>query len=346
MIKLKLRSESFLSAVFVKDIRFPSSEVSVLKNQTKIITHRVSDDAKKFYKGDYVYAEEVDSNYCFEVTDIKVINNVYKSPYIDDLTKQQIAYLKKFDYIAVLVLKKTKYERPYKLSYIKANYPEKVYLRLKSDEVHSWRARTGIEVIHLEPDQAEQTRTYKNWHLMSAAMKSVSDVKCKELFGVSNEEHYKIVKDEKNISDDPVFKSVISEYKNRFGFDLSKYRLISTKTPRYNNGHPADFPREQFGGCWTTKGVIYLNSELGPVMKFYGVKNKSISDLKKGLIAHELGHGVYREIADAEFKKKYLKLAKDMNFTTEYLEHVSSGKLQEETFCEFMAAIICKTVKV
>ena len=344
MVKLELSSEKLEARV--KDITFPPSEIEELKKRTRIVTHRVSDDAKRFSKGDYVYAEKVDSNYCFEITDITVISSIEKSPYIEELTQQQIAYLRKFDHIAVLVLSKTKYERPYKLSYIKANYPDSVYQKLKSDEVHLWRARTGIELIHLEPDQAEQTRTHKNWSLMSSAMKATSDKKCKELFGVSNEEHYKIVKDEKNISDDPVFKTVISEYKKRFGFDLSRYKLVSTKTPRYNNGHPADFPREQFGGCWTTNGVVYLNSDLGPVMKFYGVKNKSVSDLKKGLIAHELAHGIYREIATAEFKKKYLKMAKDMKFTTEYLEHVNPNKLQEETFCEFIAAIICKSIKV
>ena len=295
--------------VCVKDIRFPPSEIQTLKSQTRIITHRVSDDAKRFSKGDYVYAEEVDSNYCFEVTDIKVVDDVTKSPYINDLTKQQIAYLKKFDYIAVLTLTKTKYERPYKLSYIKENYPEKVYLKLKSDEVHAWRARTGIELIHLEPDQAEQTRTHKNWQLMPAYLKKASDEKCVELFGVTNDRHYSIVKDEKNISDDPTFKSVIRKYKGMFGFDLSRYRLVSTKTPRYNNGHPAEFPREQFGGCWTTKGVVYLNADLGPVIKFYKLRDVSQAELKKTLIAHELAHGVYREFADSKFKSDILSSA-------------------------------------
>ncbi len=330
----------------VKDIKFPPSEIQTLKSQTRIVTHRVSDDAKRFSKGDYVYAEEVDSNYCFEVADVKVVDDVTKSPHINELTKQQISYLKKFDHIAIFTLNKTKYERPYKLSYIKANYPDKVYLKLKSDEVHAWRARTGIELIHLEPDQAEQTRTHKNWQLMPVYLKKASDEKCVELFGVTNETHYNIVKDEKNISDDPTFKSVINKYKSEFGFDLSKYRLVSTKTPRYTNGHIAEFPREQFGGCWTTKGIVYLNSDLGPVIKFYKLKDVSANELKKTLIAHELAHGVYREFADNAFKSKYLKLANDMNFTTPYLEHVKESKLKEETFCEFIAAIICGTVKI
>ena len=330
----------------VKDIKFPPSEIQTLKSQTRIVTHRVSDDAKRFSKGDYVYAEEVDSNYCFEVADVKVVDDVTKSPHINELIKQQISYLKKFDHIAIFTLNKTKYERPYKLSYIKANYPDKVYLKLKSDEVHAWRARTGIELIHLEPDQAEQTRTHKNWQLMPVYLKKASDEKCVELFGVTNETHYNIVKDEKNISDDPTFKSVINKYKSEFGFDLSKYRLVSTKTPRYTNGHIAEFPREQFGGCWTTKGIVYLNSDLGPVIKFYKLKDVSANELKKTLIAHELAHGVYREFADNVFKSKYLKLANDMNFTTPYLEHVKESKLKEETFCEFIAAIICGTVKI
>ena len=57
-----------------------------------------------------------------------------------------------------------------------------------------------------------------------------------------------------------------------FGFDLSKFKLISTKTPRYTNGHPADMPLNQFGGCYTSIGIVYINSNLQPVMKYYGVK--------------------------------------------------------------------------
>lgn len=332
------------NSVCVKDIRFPSSEIPVLKKQEKIITHRVSSDADKFEKGDYVYCEEIDDNYCFEVTDKKVISKIEDSPYFKDLTKSQINILERFNKISVLTLRKTKYERPYKLSTIKEKYPEKIYLKLKSDKVHSWRARTGIELVHLEPDEAEQTRTWKNWGLMSTKMKSVSDEKCREWFGVDNKAHYDIVKDEKNISDDKSFQDIIKRYKHLFGFDLSKFRLVSTKTPRYRNGKPADIPLNEFGGCYTELGVVYINSDLKPVMKFYGVKTTE-EDLKKVLIAHELGHAVYREFSDSAFRKKILDAAKSDNFTTEYLEHVKQEKLTEETFCEYIAAIITGKVE-
>lgn len=273
--------------------------------------------------GDFVFIEQLDQNYCFEIVDIREDGKSH-----------------------IFSFKKTKYERPYKLETIKAKYPEKIYKKLVSDECHAWRARTGIDMIHLEPDDAEQKRTIKNWGLLPDKYKRVSDAKCIEIFGVTNEEHAKIVKDEKNVSDDPTFRSIIAAYKSKFGFDLSGYRLVLTKTPRYTNGKPAHFPLERFGGCWTKKGIVYLNSNLGPVIKFYKLKNTSVQDLKKTLLAHELAHGIYNDFADAAFKDKYLGIAKRMSFTTPYLEHVKASKLREETFCEFLAAIICGKITI
>ena len=328
----------------IEDIVFPKSEVESLRSRTTIVTHRVLDDARKYVKGDLVYAEQIDSNYCFEVADQETISKVEDSPYFSELTAAQRTYLDKFDEISVLTLKKTKYERPYKLSYIKEHYPERIYLRLVSDECHVWRARTGIDMIHLEPDQAEQNRTNKNWRLLPDKYKRISDAKCKEIFGVTNLENQEIIKNEKDISDDPVFRMVISRYKGMFNFDLSNFRLRSTSTPRYNNGHPAKFPLNQFGGCYTKKGIIYINSDLKPVIKFYGVK-VSEQKLKETLIAHELAHHVYQELADDQFKKTILEQAKSENFTTEYLDHVSTNKMTEETFCEYLASKICGNTK-
>lgn len=178
---------------YVQDIKFPASEIPALKTQQKIITHRVSSDFEKFEKGDYVYCEEIDENYCFEIVDKKVISKIEDSQYFKQLTPQQVNVLQKYDKISVLTLQKTKYERPYKLSTIKEKYPEKVYLKLKSDRVHAWRAKTGLELIHKEPDSAEQTRVHNNWKLMSAAMKEESDKVCKLFFKMTNEEHYKYI---------------------------------------------------------------------------------------------------------------------------------------------------------
>ena len=86
------------------------------------------------------------------------------------------------------------YEPPYTLEQIKANYPENIYLKLKSDPIHSWRAKTGIELIHREPDEVELDRIWRNWQLMPNSMKKISDKKSYELFGCANDEHYKQLK--------------------------------------------------------------------------------------------------------------------------------------------------------
>ena len=71
-----------------------------------------------------------------------------------------------------------KYEPPYPL--------DRLPKHLHNDPVHRWRAETGIELIHVEPDWDEYQRIQRNWQLMTPEQKAISDAKAKELFGVDN----------------------------------------------------------------------------------------------------------------------------------------------------------------
>jgi hypothetical protein len=62
---------------------------------------------------------------------------------------------------------------------------------LENDPVHKWRADNGIELVHKEPSMKELQRIWKNWNLMTAEQKRLSDNKSKELFGMTNLENYK-----------------------------------------------------------------------------------------------------------------------------------------------------------
>jgi hypothetical protein len=70
------------------------------------------------------------------------------------------------------------YERPYPL--------EKLPAYLKDDPVHRWRAETGIELLHVEPDAVEFRRILRNWMAMPKEWKKRSDEKSVELFGKDN----------------------------------------------------------------------------------------------------------------------------------------------------------------
>ena len=50
------------------------------------------------------------------------------------------------------------------------------------------RMETGLELIHKEPTLDEQERIWKNWQLMSDEEKEISDKKCLEISGMTNEE--------------------------------------------------------------------------------------------------------------------------------------------------------------
>lgn len=60
---------------------------------------------------------------------------------------------------------------------------------LRSDEIHLWRAITGIELIHREPTQAELDRIWHNWERMTDRQKTLSDEASRKFFGRSNSRH-------------------------------------------------------------------------------------------------------------------------------------------------------------
>jgi len=106
-----------------------------------------------------------------------------------------------------------KYDPPYCINQILEKYPKETIIKMLGSygpdifkindkdstgvKVHKWRARTGIELVHPEPSIEEQIRVRKNWELMTPKMKKISDKKCKELYGCSNEENYKKIMSEK-----------------------------------------------------------------------------------------------------------------------------------------------------
>lgn len=83
------------------------------------------------------------------------------------------------------------YERPYtRRQMLAAGYAPALVRKLMADPVHAWRAKTGVELIHKEPDLEEAIRVWVNWNRMSATDKAKSDRKSKRMFGVDNKTHY------------------------------------------------------------------------------------------------------------------------------------------------------------
>lgn len=83
------------------------------------------------------------------------------------------------------------YEPPYnKKQLIENGYTTAVIKRLLADPAHSWRMKSGIELIHRELTRAELERIWNNWQRMTDKQKALSDAKCMELFGVDNKTLY------------------------------------------------------------------------------------------------------------------------------------------------------------
>ena len=82
------------------------------------------------------------------------------------------------------------FDPPYNEEQIKANYGDETYQRLIDDPAHAWRMKTGLELIHKEPEKTELKRIWGNWLLMTPEQKEESDKKSIELFGKTNAENF------------------------------------------------------------------------------------------------------------------------------------------------------------
>lgn len=83
------------------------------------------------------------------------------------------------------------YQPPYNEQQMRQNgYSQDIIEKLKHDPAHGWRMKTGLELIHRQPTKTQLMRIWKNWQRMTDDQKIMSDQKCIELFGCTNEELY------------------------------------------------------------------------------------------------------------------------------------------------------------
>lgn len=143
----------------------------------------------------------------------------------------------------------------------------------------------------------------------------------------------------KNIKN--LFDEVVSQYNALFGIDLSYMKFKVDTQPVYTNGEPCyEYDVDECAGDWTSLGWIRLNPDMKSVIDRYGVDWHGSDDLEeftKIIIAHELAHEVWNNIADDDFKDDILNNARSSLFSTEYIDTVKPNKLDEETFCEYLA---------
>ncbi len=96
--------------------------------------------------------------------------------------------------MAVTTTKKEKLPKGYERPWNTRELEEKGLEHLLQDPVHSFRAETGIELIHKEPTLEELERIWKNWQLMTPEMKKESDKMSVKLFGMTNRSSYGFLK--------------------------------------------------------------------------------------------------------------------------------------------------------
>ena len=138
-----------------------------------------------------------------------------------------------------------------------------------------------------------------------------------------------------------LFDEVVSRYKTLFGFDLSYMTFKVDKQPVYTNGQPCyEYDFDECAGDWTELGWIRLNPDMKSVIDNYGIAwhgSDDVEEFTRIIIAHELAHELWNNVAGEDFKRNVLDKARRENFSTVYLKTVKPSKLREETFCEYIA---------
>lgn len=140
----------------------------------------------------------------------------------------------------------------------------------------------------------------------------------------------------------PLWNIIQKIYRSEYNFELGYLQIKVSNVPINVHGKPSqEISKEAFGGCYTHKGIIYINSHFHLAVKFYTNKTdlQTYNTELRRVIAHELAHAVYQEIATAKFKADLLREARTENFTSDYLAQVPTfhPKYEEELFCEYLA---------
>lgn len=142
-----------------------------------------------------------------------------------------------------------------------------------------------------------------------------------------------------------IYNKVIKKILKLYNWNLSYMTLeLSNKCINNDGTINKDMDTNSRGGNWTKFKVIYLATydHFDNVMKYYDVKMDKLKFIEL-LISHELGHEIYRNILTNKEKEYFTNLIKKENFTSVYLKHVKPDKLQEESFCEYLASKIIES---
>lgn len=148
-----------------------------------------------------------------------------------------------------------------------------------------------------------------------------------------------------------VLGDTLAMYNSKYELKIKDVRVELSEQPRHTDGSISDNPDtlKAYAGCWTSKKIIYINPyAINAYCYICKVDIESVTveefhRFMKFLIAHELAHGVWEYYCNKKFKDSILESAKSDKFNTEYLNWVRENnpdKLDEETFCEYMAASI------
>ena len=183
------------------------------------------------------------------------------------------------------VVSSEQYDPPYNEEQMREHgYSEEIIERLKKDPIHSWRMKTGIELVHREPTRTELKRIWKNWQQMTPEQKKISDDKCKELFGCDNKTLYEYLLPQYKVESPD--KGVV-KYPPKS--DKSSSESISADTKDEDRGPISESDKKKIGK------YIYHGTHRNLDIKSLGIhvcKNRANTDIKAPVVYMNRSLGV------------------------------------------------------
>jgi len=175
----------------------------------------------------------------------------------------------------------------FKLIEEQALNPSKEYIhnnpQWKTDIAQRWRQQTGIELVYNEPNVSLLNDIWDNWNQMPDHLKRVSDQKSLELFGMTNQQHYtKLVNNRVQTQYDG-YRFILHKHNPRNGSIHCDLRFMDLKNNKllHSFAVPIDWIKDT-----NLKTTIYKTRDHDP--RWLDLKSYRLETLDEGYVDYKI----------------------------------------------------------
>lgn len=165
--------------------------------------------------------------------------------------------------------------------------PSKEYIRKdpnwKNDIAQKWRQQTGIELIYNEPNVSVLNDIWDNWNQMPDNLKKISDQKSLEFFGLTNQQHYNQLINDRFKSQYTGYRFILHRHNPRNGSIHADLRFMDLKNNKLL--HSFAVPVEWLNNI-DLKTTIYKTRDHDP--RWLDLKSYRLETIDEGYVDYKV----------------------------------------------------------